>query len=35
MLRGGFHHLPVVEDERPIGVVGLRAVIGAVGWSGC
>jgi CBS domain-containing protein len=35
MLRGGFHHLPVVEGERPIGVVGLRAVIGAVGWPGC
>lgn len=35
MLRGGFHHLPVVEGERPVGVVGLRAVIGAVGWPGC
>jgi CBS domain-containing protein len=35
MLGGGFHHLPVVEDERPVGVVGLRAVIGAVGWPGC
>jgi CBS domain-containing protein len=35
MLRGGFHHLPVVEGVRPIGVVGLRAVIGAVGWPGC
>ena len=34
MLRGGFHHLPVVEGERPVGVVGLRAVIGAVGWPG-
>jgi CBS domain-containing protein len=28
MLAGGFHHLPVVEDERPVGVVGLRAVVG-------
>ena len=35
MLRGGYHHLPVVEGERPVGVVGLRAVIGAVGWPGC
>jgi len=35
MLRGGFHHLPIVEGERPVGVVGLRAVIGAVGWPGC
>jgi CBS domain-containing protein len=36
MLAGGFHHLPVVEDERPVGVVGLRAVVGALqpgsGW---
>ncbi len=36
MLAGGFHHLPVIEDERPIGVVGLRAVVGALqpgsGW---
>jgi CBS domain-containing protein len=29
MLNGGFHHLPVIEDDRPVGVVGLRAVIGA------
>jgi hypothetical protein len=21
--------------ERPVGVVGLRAVVGAVGWPGC
>jgi CBS domain-containing protein len=28
MLTGGFHHLPVVEDERPLGVVGLRAAAG-------
>ena len=26
MLSGGFHHLPVTEDERPVGVVGLRSV---------
>jgi CBS domain-containing protein len=36
MVEGGFHHLPVVEDERPVGVVGLRAVVGALqpgsGW---
>jgi len=30
MLAGGFHHLPVVEDERPVGVVGLRSVIGSL-----
>ena len=28
MLAGGFHHLPVVQDGRPVGVVGLRAVVG-------
>ncbi|HEX3268771.1 MAG TPA: CBS domain-containing protein [Gaiellaceae bacterium] len=29
MLEGGFHHLPVVaENGRPVGVVGLRAVVG-------
>ena len=28
MVKGGFHHLPVTEDERPVGVVGLRAVVG-------
>jgi CBS domain-containing protein len=27
MLTGGFHHLPVIEDERPIGIVGLRSVV--------
>lgn len=36
MLGGGFHHLPTTEDDRPVGVVGLRAVVGAVrglpGW---
>jgi CBS domain-containing protein len=30
MLAGGFHHLPVVEHGRPIGVVGLRSVQGAL-----
>jgi CBS domain-containing protein len=30
MLAGGFHHLPVVDDERPIGVIGLRSVIGSL-----
>ena len=30
MLDGGFHHLPIAEDERPLGVVGLRAVVGAL-----
>ena len=26
MLENGFRHLPVVEDERPIGIVSLRDV---------
>jgi CBS domain-containing protein len=30
MLNGGFHHLPVTEDERPVGVVGLRSVVNAL-----
>ena len=30
MLDGGFHHLPVTEEDRPVGVVGLRAVAGAL-----
>jgi CBS domain-containing protein len=30
MLAGGFHHLPVIEDERPVGVVGLRSVVSAL-----
>jgi acetyl-CoA synthetase len=30
MLNGGCHHLPVTEDDRPVGVVGLRAVVGAL-----
>jgi CBS domain-containing protein len=30
MLNGGFHHLPVTEDERPVGVVGLRSVVSAL-----
>ena len=34
MLAGGFHHLPVIRDGRPVGVIGLRAVIGALRtWS--
>jgi CBS domain-containing protein len=36
MVNGGFHHLPVTEDERPVGVIGLRSVVGALrhgsGW---
>jgi CBS domain-containing protein len=36
MLAGGFHHLPVVEDGRPVGVVGLRSALGVLqhgsGW---
>jgi acetyl-CoA synthetase len=36
MVNGGFHHLPVTENERPVGVVGLRSVVGALrhgsGW---
>jgi hypothetical protein len=36
MLVGGFHHLPIAEDGRLLGVVGLRAVIGALrpAWPG-
>jgi CBS domain-containing protein len=30
MLNGGFHHLPVTKDERPVGVVGLRSVVSAL-----
>jgi len=30
MLTGRFHHLPVIRDGRPVGVVGLRAVAGVV-----
>ena len=30
MFSGGFHHLPVTEDDRPVGVVGFRAVVGAL-----
>jgi CBS domain-containing protein len=34
MLAGGFHHLPVTEEGRPVGMIGLRAVIGALRpWS--
>jgi CBS domain-containing protein len=36
MLAGGFHHLPVVENGRPVGVVGLRSALGVLqhgsGW---
>jgi len=36
MVTGGFHHLPVIENGRPLGVVGLRAVAAALdecpGW---
>jgi CBS domain-containing protein len=24
MTEYGFHHLPIVEDERPVGMLGLR-----------
>ena len=24
MMEYGFHHLPIVEDERPVGMLGLR-----------
>jgi CBS domain-containing protein len=30
MLQGGFHHLPVIENDRPVGVVGLRSVVSAL-----
>jgi CBS domain-containing protein len=30
MLEGGFHHLPVIENDRPVGVVGLRSVVSAL-----
>jgi CBS domain-containing protein len=30
MLSGGFHHLPITEKERPVGVVGLRSVVSAL-----
>lgn len=30
MLNGGFHHLPVTEGDRAVGVVGLRAVAGVL-----
>ncbi len=34
MLAGGYHHLPVTDQSRPVGVIGLRAVIGALRpWS--
>jgi len=34
MVAGGFHHLPVVVDERPVGVVGLRTVVGLLRQAG-
>jgi CBS domain-containing protein len=30
MLEGGFHHLPITEGQRPVGVVGLRSVVTAL-----
>jgi CBS domain-containing protein len=34
MIAGGFHHLPVVDAEnRPLGVVGFRAVSGTLHWQ--
>lgn len=30
MLQGSFHHLPVAEEGRPVGVLGLRAVTGVL-----
>jgi CBS domain-containing protein len=30
MVNGGFHHLPVTASGRPLGVVGLRAVVGVL-----
>jgi CBS domain-containing protein len=30
MLNGGFHHLPITEDQRPVGVVGMRSVVSAL-----
>lgn len=30
MIAGGFHHLPVVQAGRPVGVVGLRAATTAL-----
>jgi CBS domain-containing protein len=30
MVNGGFHHLPVTANGRPLGVVGLRAVVGVL-----
>ena len=36
MLAGGFHHLPITQDERPVGLLGLRLAIGALrpAWPG-
>jgi CBS domain-containing protein len=27
MVEQGCHHLPVVENGRPVGVIGMRAVV--------
>lgn len=34
MVEGSFHHLPVVEDGRPVGCVGFRSVGTALGKLG-
>jgi CBS domain-containing protein len=34
MVAGGFHHLPVVVEERPVGLVGLRTVVGLLRHAG-
>ncbi|HET8528175.1 MAG TPA: CBS domain-containing protein [Gaiellaceae bacterium] len=30
MLRGGFRHLPVLDDGRPVGIVSIRDLMGLV-----
>ena len=34
MVAGGFHRLPVVVDERPVGILGLRTVVGLLRHAG-
>ena len=35
MTEYGFHHLPVIDDERPVGMLGLRqAARQARAWTG-
>jgi CBS domain-containing protein len=36
MVAGAFHHLPITENQRPVGVLGLRLAIGALrpDWPG-